>query len=59
MPKIREEIAGGGGLFEWNSSIIYSSPQLRWDISGAPKIGLHITSIEGTSNEVVLKGGVI
>lgn len=37
----------------------YHSPQLQWDVSGAPKIGLHITSIEGTSNEVTLKGGVI
>jgi hypothetical protein len=31
----------------------------RWDVSGAYKIGLHVTSITGTSNGVKLWGRVI
>lgn len=37
----------------------YSSPQLEWDVMGAVKIGLHITQIDGTTNGIVLKGGLI
>ena len=49
-----------GYLYEWSpASNVYSSPQLQWDVSGAPKIGLHITSIKGTENGVALKGGVV
>jgi len=41
------------------ASGIYSSPALEWDVMGAVKIGLHITQIDGTANEVILKGGLI
>ena len=58
-----DKIYGGTGndgmLFEWAIVDIYSSPQLQWDVSGMSKVGLHITSVSGVGNEIVLKGGVI
>lgn len=37
----------------------YISEQLQWDVTGAPKVGLHITTITGTSNGVLLRTGVV
>jgi len=44
-------------LFETGGN--YISPTLMWDVYGAHQVGLHITRIGGTSNEVILKAGVI
>lgn len=37
----------------------YVSPLLAWDVYGAKKVGLHVTTINGTSNAVQLRAGVI
>jgi len=37
----------------------YLSEQLQWDITGAPKIGLHVTAIGGAANGVLLRAGVV
>ena len=42
-----------------SSSGNYLSEAMTWDVTGAYKIGLHITSIGGTSNGVQLWGFVI
>lgn len=49
----------GGSFRRGSSSGAYVLPVMRWDVSGAYKIGLHITSITGTSNAVRLWGRVI
>lgn len=38
---------------------LYMSEQLQWDVTGAPKIGIHVTAITGTSNEVLIRVGVV
>jgi hypothetical protein len=42
-----------------SSSGNYVIPLQRWDVSGAYKIGLHITNITGSSNAVKLWGRVL
>lgn len=42
-----------------SSSGYYVLPVVRWDVSGAYKIGLHISYIVGTSNAIKLWGRVI
>lgn len=37
----------------------YVSPLLAWDVYGSKKVGLHVTEINGTSNKVQLRAGVI
>jgi hypothetical protein len=50
----------GAALFRRGaSSGPYVSAQLQWDVTGASKIGLHITTITGTSNGILLRTGVV
>jgi len=56
---IRATKASAMGTALFILSGVYYSPQLSWDLQGAEKIGLHITTIGGTANTVRLLAGVI
>lgn len=49
----------GAALFRRGGSGPYVSAQLQWDVTGASKVGLHITTITGTSNGILLRTGVV
>jgi hypothetical protein len=48
-----------GGQFRRGASGNYLSPLMAWEPKGAAGVGLHVTTLGGTSNAVVLKGGAI
>lgn len=56
---VLESKTSGIGSAQFTDGSRYVSPQLQWDLMGAPKVALHITSIGGTSNDVTLKGAVL
>jgi len=49
----------GMGSVSFSDGSSYVSPLLQWDLMGAPKIGIHISSVDGTSNGVIIKGAVL